>query len=146
MGDPTATKLVEEECRHNGGYRGIDSIVVCNIVREGEYPEVESTQEECDKCSRKVWVSYGTKADAAATAEQEGGSVVFLCFVCLPNSIMSDGIRLGDAQKIELRIAGADVEEVMKYTGLTLDDLAKIMLSRGIARDKEGGPGGRVQN
>jgi hypothetical protein len=141
--DPTAIAMVENECRENGGYRGIDSVVVSNVVREEQGPEVESTLEECDKCSRQLWVSVGTQRDAKAAADLDGGNVVYLCFTCVPDSIVRDSIRLGDQQREELKLAGYDVEEFMKYSGMTLDQIAKEMLKFGRAQDKQGGHHGR---
>lgn len=144
MGDPTAIKLVEEECRENGGYRGIDSVVICNIVKgENDSPEVESTQIDCDKCSRPLWVSLGTQRDVEAQAFLDGGKAIYLCFTCLPSSIMGYGIRLGENQKNEIKIAGFDVEQFMKITGMTLEEVAQKIIKMGITHDKEGGPHGK---
>lgn len=135
MGDPTAIALIKKECRENGGYRGIDSIVVSGIAIDK--PEVESTTEECDKCSREVWVSHGTRADAEKAAKEDGGNVIYLCMSCVPEAIVDGDLRVGEAQKDEMRIAGVDVEKFMKESGMTLEQIAQKMLKWGRKRDAE---------
>lgn len=134
LGDPTAKATVDEECRENGGYRGIDSVVISGLVAEKPKPECESTTEECDKCSKLVWVSTGTRADAERTAKKNGGNVVYLCMGCVPESIVGSGMRVGTAQIDEMRIAGIDVEKIVKESGMTLEEIARRMLQWAKAR------------
>lgn len=135
LGDPECQKRVEEECRENGGYRSIDSVVVSHPAISK--PDVESTTEECDKCSRLVWVSHGTRADAEKTAKEDGGNVVYLCMSCVPEAIMGAELRIGGGQKDEMRLAGIDVEEIMKKTEMTLEEIGKMMLRVGRTLDTE---------
>jgi hypothetical protein len=144
MGDTGCIKRVQHEMNENGGYRSIDTVIVCTLVKHG-MPAVPSIQQECDKCSRAVWASHGTIQDAEAESNKNGGQIYYLCMTCVPEAIVGADIRLGKAQDGEIKLAGLNLEELMKNTGRSLPELAMELLKHGRELDKEA-KHGRVQN
>jgi hypothetical protein len=135
VGDPDAIKSIEQERIDNGGYLSVDVLVGCTLCSKVP-PHVPSDEEECDKCSQMVWVSHGTRIDAEKMAAKQGSTVYYICMGCIPAAVMTDGeIQLGEKQAEEMKSEGLDLEEIMAITGMSLDQLSKLMMK--VYQDKE---------
>lgn len=117
-------------------YKDEDVILVGWPTSAGP-PETESTKVNCHKCGQSVWVSRGSMNTVLDEKVKTGGELFVVCLMCSPlPGDPSHEIQIGDEQKEEMLRAGLDIDALMREQGLTLTDVARIVVKRAQAMEE----------